>query len=170
MTNDRDAVLEAAKRDFPVFLNVVKMVEEVLKNAGAGEHKVALDGDLDIVDGKKTPCAILENLSIGIAEVNFAKEGDIPNRDDRIGFIIQKSTIIPGKMYMSNGDPGYPDDVDVDDLEVFELDHWFQAASAFCRYFMIESLEQAVEGYGESLHAAEWADQEAERLAHEGET
>lgn len=34
------------------------------------------------------------------------------------------STIQRGRMYMSNGDPGYPDEEELDNLEIVGIDEW----------------------------------------------
>lgn len=148
----------------PEFANAVKAVRGILTHIGIKFSDPEVQGDFDQDDdGKDLPAMNLENWSLGVATVNFAKEGEIPNRDYRVGFTIQKVVTIPGCRTLPNGDPGYPDDCDLVDVEVVELAQWFKAAEQFCRHFITEAVDTAVELYGEDLRAEEWAKDEAER-------
>lgn len=58
------------------------------------------------------------------------------------GFVVDESYTIPGRMYMSNGDPGYPDEQDY--RTICEAIHLGQAVECV----LLHPMKQQVERYG----------------------
>lgn len=72
------------------------------------------------------------------------------------GFLMTKSTTVPGCHTLPNGDPGYPDDVDVDEVETWKVNDWRKAARGYVVAIAEALIDDAFERANELAYAKEF--------------
>ena len=59
-------------------------------------------------------------------------------------YVVNRKVIIPGKSYMSNGDPGYPDEIDYEEIIVDR--NYFKVTKAIITILLNEEIDNILEG------------------------
>lgn len=131
------------------FEKVVERIQNLFVTAGIKYDKPEFVWDVDVFEKSGTPLPGVDFGGWGIQLVEYV--GDKAERESgmkpRVCWLITKSTIIPGVRYTPNGD-GYPDDVDVADIEYFELSDDWRAATKFFRLYVQDKVDNAVDDVG----------------------
>lgn len=108
-------------------------------------------------DGTPLPALIHEPTGLTL----FATEDYLT--DDRrkvTGFVASGSVIIPGKSYMPNGDPGYPDDVDTYDVGFLDLEQVRDVPEWFAAIVAKHLIDGALECWHENKMAEQYAEED----------
>ncbi len=69
--------------------------------------------------------------------------------------VITASTIIPGVRTFRNGDPGFPDDVSVEDIETFPASALYPIVTKMAELVLADALNTAIDRYSEDMFAKE---------------
>jgi len=69
--------------------------------------------------------------------------------DGRYNLLLGKQVVIPGVHTMPNGDPGYPDDIDLVDIKAFEIDQINECVILAYKVWMKMWTDEVIEVYAE---------------------
>ena len=123
----------------------LKIFEHLAKRAGLD---FGIQNDIDSDDPQ------WEETTTGYGISGYVGDGDCPY------LVLTQSVVIPGCHTLDNGDPGYPDDIDILELETANLwlDDVEKIAVKVFQYFGHAVVDEAIDAYMEQKQWEEFED------------